>query len=60
MFTPAQGIAALEKIMTSSNPQVGVSEVTDWNLIKSVFCQGHYMDEMKSDSQDGGKFEQND
>jgi len=51
MFTPSQGIAALEKIMTSRYTQVGVSEASDWNIVKSVFSQGHYLDEMKFENQ---------
>jgi myxalamid-type polyketide synthase MxaB len=57
MFTPSQGIAALEKILTLREVQVGVSEVTDWNVIKSVFRQGQYFDELKSDRVDDDKFE---
>jgi len=49
MFTPTQGILALETIMTNGHVQTGVSDVTDWNLFKAKFCLGHYLDEMKSD-----------
>jgi len=58
MFSPAQGIAALERIMTSTHVQAGVSEITDSNIIKTVFRQGRYMDEMKSSSQEARKYEQ--
>ena len=55
-FTPQQGVAALEKIMSSIEVQVGVSEVTDWNVVKNIFCQGKYLDEMKSDKLNEDKF----
>ena len=58
-FTPAQGIAALETIMTSTETQVGVSEVTDWKIVKELFRQGNYFEEMKSDVTDD-KFEKYD
>ena len=58
-FTPAQGIAALESIMSSTEVQVGVSEFTDWKIVKEFFHQGNYFEELKSDTADD-KFEKYD
>jgi myxalamid-type polyketide synthase MxaB len=57
VFTPAQGLAALEKIMTSREPQVGVSEVTDWNVVKSIFPHGRHFEEMKSEGSEDNRFD---
>ena len=55
-ITPAHGILALEKIMSSVEVQIIVSEVGDVNVVKSIFRQGNYLDEMKSDKLDEDKF----
>ena len=56
MFTPAQGIAALERIMTSKEVQVGVIEVFDWNVVKQMYKQGRYFEGMQSDMSEEDKF----
>jgi len=55
MFTPSQGIAALEKIMTLAEAQVGVSEIANFNMLNSFFCQGRYTDELKTEAQEDGE-----
>jgi len=49
LFTPAQGIAALEHIMTymTAMAQVGVAEIPDSALLESLYCQGRYLDELR-------------
>jgi len=52
-FTPAQGIAALEKIMMTQALQLGVIDVGDWRLVKLMVCgTGKYLDEMKAEERD--------
>ncbi len=54
-FTPAQGIASLEKIMRGVWTQVGVIDVQDWGLLKQIVGLGHYLDEMKTEKQEESK-----
>jgi len=45
-FPPAQGLLALEKILTVDTPQVGFAPIRDWTLIRQVFSSGQYFDEV--------------
>jgi aryl carrier-like protein len=56
-FTPDQGIGALERIMSSQEVQIGVSEVSDLSLFKSMFNQGRYLEELRSEGGGENRFE---
>lgn len=56
-FTPARGIAALEKIMREGSSQSVVLDVIDWNIVKQfVNGLGNYLDEMRSDKSSADNF----
>ena len=45
-LSPAEGVFALERIMLSNEVQVGVSKILDSCLLKSMFPQGNFLDEI--------------
>ena len=60
-FTSAQGLTALERIMTSREVvQAGVSEVVDWNLLKDRCRLGKFFDEIISAKSEDKKYEKYD